>query len=367
MMLSDRARNKWLWIGIIGAFSLFIYEIRPILLPFITSFIVAYALSPLISKLEFYKINRGLGALLLVGAFFVFLATLLFMAIPFLQTELTFLVSKLPTYGNRLMTFLKPIIDDLAIYIKPTDLERLQSTASEYLMDIVRWLLRAIVSVLTSGLALANLISLIVITPIVSFYFLRDWNKMSGAIDSLLPLQNAPKIRNLLNEIDETIGGYARGQGLVCLTLGVYYATMLSIAGLDFSVMVGTIIGCVAFIPYVGAFIGFVLSLGIAFSQFNDWSSIGLVAGIFLVGQILEGYLLIPRFVGDRVGLHPVWVIFAILAGGVLYGFIGVLIALPMAAALGVVVRFSIQEYKTSLLYKGLTTVKSKKASEKTL
>ena len=226
-------------------------------------------------------------------------------------------------------------------------------------MDIARWVLRVIVSVLTSGLALANLISLIVITPIVSFYFLRDWPLMTRTVDRLFPLQNATKIRTVLSDINNTIGGYARGQALVCLTLGIYYAFALTLVGLDFSVLVGAIIGFIAFIPYIGAFTGFVLSLGIAFSQFNDWYSIGLVGLVFLLGQTLEGYLLIPKFVGDRIGLHPVWVIFSILTGGVLYGFIGVLIALPVAAALGVVVRFLIDEYKASPLYQGAKLKKS--------
>ena len=359
MSMTEKSRNKWIWVGIIVAFGAFIYAIRPILLPFMTSFIVAYALSPAVAKLEKLNINRGLSAALLVLAVFVFLATLLFYAIPFLQRELTFLVSRLPEYADRLVDFCQPFINDLAAYIKPTDLERLQSTANEYVMDIARWVLRVIVSVLTSGLALANLISLIVITPIVSFYFLRDWPLMTRTVDRLFPLQNATKIRTVLSDINNTIGGYARGQALVCLTLGIYYAFALTLVGLDFSVLVGAIIGFIAFIPYIGAFTGFVLSLGIAFSQFNDWYSIGLVGLVFLLGQTLEGYLLIPKFVGDRIGLHPVWVIFSILTGGVLYGFIGVLIALPVAAALGVVVRFLIDEYKASPLYQGAKLKKS--------
>lgn len=348
----DKSRNKWVWLSIIAGIGIFVFMIRPILLPFITSFIVAYALSPAVEIFEKYKINRGLSAGLLVLAFFLFIATILFYAIPFLQMELTFLVSKLPEYGDRLVAFIQPYIDDLSIYIKPTDLERLQSTASDYFMDIVRWVLKMIVGVLTSGLALANLISLVVITPLVSFYFLRDWNVMTNSVNKLLPRENAARIQRLLQDINNTIGGFARGQALVCLTLGIYYAIALTIVGLDFSVLVGAIIGLVAFIPYVGAFTGFVLSLGIAFAQFNDWYSIGLVGLVFLLGQTLEGYVLIPKFVGDRIGLHPVWVIFAILAGGVLFGFIGVLIALPVAAALGVVVRFLIVEYKASPLYK---------------
>ncbi|MBL8676373.1 MAG: AI-2E family transporter, partial [Alphaproteobacteria bacterium] len=278
---------------------------------------------------------------------------------PFIQTELLRLAFRLPQYGDRILSTLQPYIDNASLYIKPEDINRLRELASSYFGDAITWGIKLLVKVLTSGLALANLLSLIVITPIVAFYFLRDWNKIIQAIDSWLPRPYEPTLRHLFTEMNNRIGAFVKGQSLVCLLIGAYYIIALTLAHLDFSIVVGMVIGTIAFIPYVGALVGFMLSMGIAFSQFSDWASIGVIAGIFVVGQTLEGYLFIPYFVGDRIGLHPVWVIFSLLVGGVLYGFIGILFALPVAAAMGVLVRHLLELYMKSPYYLGSTPLKA--------
>lgn len=302
----------------------------------------------------------------MIVSFFVLIGLLLFIAIPFIQVELLHLASQVPQYGDRILKGVKPLLDEFSLYIEPTDIERLRNLASSYLVDVVTWGVKLFARILTSSLALANLISLIVITPIAAFYFLRDWRKMIQAIDSWLPRYYEPTIKKLVIEINTTIGSFARGQALVCIAVGIYYSTMLTIVDLDFSITVGLVIGVMAFIPYVGAIIGLLLSMGIAFAQFTDWTSIGLVAAIFFVGQTLEGYLLVPYFVGGRIRLHPVWVLFALLAGGLLYGFFGILFALPIAAAIGVLVRHALDLYLKSPYYLDHKIPEKKKTREAT-
>ncbi len=359
-------RQTWLWLGLSAAFIGSLYLLKSILMPFLTGLLVAYAMNPAVRQLEKRGIPRPMGTLFMILSFFLMIGLLLFIAIPFIQTELLYLASRVPQYGERIMIALQPLLDEASRYMQPADLERLRELASTYLGDVVTWGIKFLAGILTSGLALANLISLIVITPIVAFYFLRDWNKIITMIDSWLPRPYEPTLKRLFTEINATIGGFAKGQALVCLVVGTYYCLTLTLAGLDFSLAVGPMIGVMAFIPYIGALLGFLLSMGIALAQFSDWYSVGVIAGIFAVGQTLEGYLLIPYFVGDRIGLHPIWVLFALLAGGVLYGFVGILFALPVAATLGVLVRHGLELYLKSPYYLGQSSGQRKKSRETT-
>jgi predicted PurR-regulated permease PerM len=196
-------------------------------------------------------------------------------------------------------------------------------------------------------------LSLIIITPIVAFYLLRDWDAITAKVDSWLPRQNAPTIREQFLAIDGTIAGFVRGQSTVCLVLAALYGISLTVIGLKSGLMVGIGAGLISFVPYLGAAMGMVIGVGIAIVQFPEWTTIAIVGGVFLFGQTLESYVLTPRLVGDRVGLHPVWIIFALLAGGAVMGFTGVLIAVPAAAVIGVLIRFSLTRYMASDLYSG--------------
>jgi predicted PurR-regulated permease PerM len=200
-----------------------------------------------------------------------------------------------------------------------------------------------------------NILLLFVIVPVVAVYLLLDWDRMVAQIDSLLPRDHAPVIRRLARDIDKTLASFIRGMGTVCLILGAYYAIALMLVGLQFGLVVGFIAGLVTFIPYLGAVLGGVLAIGLALFQFwGDWVSIGLVAAIFVLGQMLEGNFLTPKLVGNSVGLHPVWLILALSVFGSLFGFVGMLAAVPIAAALGVVARFATEQYRESVLYKGV-------------
>ena len=195
------------------------------------------------------------------------------------------------------------------------------------------------------------MLSLLVITPLVAFYLLRDWDLITEKIDVWLPRRAQPKIREQAGAIDDTLAAFVRGQSSVCLILALFYGIGLTLVGLKSGLLVGFGAGFISFVPYVGAAVGLTVGLVIALFQFSEWLPIVIVAAIFLVGQTLESYVFTPKLVGNRVGLHPVWVIFALLAGGTLFGFTGVLLAVPMAAITGVLTRFAISRYLVSPLY----------------
>jgi predicted PurR-regulated permease PerM len=220
----------------------------------------------------------------------------------------------------------------------------------------------------SSASSLIGIITLFVIVPVVSVYLLLDWDRMIAHIDALIPRDHAPTIRKLAADIDETLAAFIRGMGTVCLILGTYYAIALMAVGLQFGLVVGLIAGLITFIPYLGSLIGGILAIGLALFQFwngieiidngvatysTDWLRIGLVAIIFVAGQVVEGNFLTPKLVGNSVGLHPVWLLLSLTAFGTLFGFVGLLVAVPLAAAIGVIIRFAIDQYNSSLLYKG--------------
>lgn len=357
-MMDQTQSRTWPWMIAIGLGIAALYLVQDILLPFTAGLLVAYAMTPAVRCMSKWGVPRGIGSLLMIVGFMVIIGGLIFIALPFMNTEFMNLAKHMPDYVVRLRGILEPVLDDLSTYFEPSDINRIRETATSHVVDAIRWGVRFLAGILTNGLALANLISLIVITPIVAFYFLRDWEKILATIDGFLPRSGASSIRKVASDINDTIGGFAKGQATVCLVLAVYYMVMLTLVDLDFSVTVGLVIGFMCFIPYVGAITGFVLSMGIALAQFSDWTSIALVGAVFAVGQSMEGYLLVPNLVGDRIGLHPVWVIFSILAGGVIFGFVGILIALPVAAAIGVLVRFGLDSYRKSSYYLGDNSTK---------
>ncbi|MGB1088839.1 MAG: AI-2E family transporter, partial [Alphaproteobacteria bacterium] len=229
-----------------------------------------------------------------------------------------------------------------------------EGVGAELARSTIQWGMSLAREALNQGVALFNLLSLLVITPIVSFYLLLDWDRMIERIDGWLPREHRQTITALALEVDRRMAGFVRGTGLVCISLGSFYAIALTLLGLEFGFIVGAIAGAVSFVPFLGFIVGFVLSGLLALVQFwPDYMMIGAVAGVFIAGQVIEGNFLTPRFVGRNVGLHPVFVIFALLAFGSIFGFVGVLIAVPMAAAIGVLVRFSIERYLASGFYRG--------------
>jgi predicted PurR-regulated permease PerM len=341
-----------IWAVILVAFILFLVVLSDILLPFVLGMAVAYFLDPVADRLEEAGVNRSLATAFIIGVFvlLVILATMLL--VPVLIDQILGLLKRLPGYITSLQEFLMPIIDRFIDVTALKQNEEFQKTVSGYAGQAVKTLGSLSTNIVGGGLALVNIVTLLVITPVVAFYLLRDWDHIVDKVNSWLPRKNATEIRVLSKEIDDVLAGFVRGQSTVCLILATYYGIALMITGLEFGLVIGIVTGLISFIPFVGAIIGFIASVGVALFQFwPDFFMIGIVGVIFVVGQVLEGYVLTPNLVGEKVGLHPVWVMFGLLAGGSLFGFVGVLIAVPMAAVVGVLSRFAIKQYLDSPLY----------------
>lgn len=348
-MTAERKLVLWFAVGAGGL--LLLWLLRGVLTPFIAGMAVAYFLDPLADRLEERGCSRTLATLLILAAFFVAAIVLLVVLIPVLHAQVAGFASRLPGYVEAARGAIEPLLAQLQAELTPQQVEDIRSAASAYAGDVVKWLGRALGGIVSGGVAIFNAVSLVVITPLVAFYLLRDWDRIIAWIDGLLPVEAADTIREQVREVDTRLAGFVRGQSTVCLVLGAAYAVGLTVIGLDFGLLVGLGAGLISFIPYLGTAIGFGVGIGIAFAQFSDWVPIVLVAAVFVTGQVLEGFVLTPNLVGDRVGLHPVWVLFALMAGGVLFGFVGILLALPAAAVIGVVVRFAVSRYRTSALY----------------
>ncbi len=311
-------------------------QLSEILLPFVLGFTLAYFLDPLADRLERVGLPRIVATNLITLAFgFTVLAGLVF-GLPALAAELGGMVERIPVYTERLEDWMagNAILRDYPDAV---------SAGIKAVRDGVRGFAG---DILLTGLSVLNVLALVIITPVVAVYMLNDWDRMVDQLDRLLPKSQAPQVRLLATQIDEILAGFVRGQITVCFLLAVFYATSLSVVGLDAGIIVGVTAGLTSFIPYVGAVFGVALGLAMGLGQFGaDYIMLAQTAGVFVLGQFLEGNVLTPRFVGDRVRLHPVWIIFALLAMGNLFGFIGLLLAIPVAAAAGVLVRYAINIY----------------------
>lgn len=331
-------------------FLLLLWLLGNVLLPFLVGGAIAYFLDPVADRLERWGFSRT-GATATISLVALLLAVLLILAvIPTLVQQLTGLINAAPAISARLQAFLIERFPELT-----DSTSTIRQTLAQIAASIQAKGGQLAETVLTSAMSLVSALVFIVVVPVVAFYMLLDWDHMVARIDSLLPRDHAPVIRRLGTEINEVLAGFVRGQLSVCLILGIYYSVALMLAGLQFGLVVGALAGAITFIPYVGAIVGGVLAIGLALFQFwGDWLSIGIVAAIFAAGQFMEGNILTPKLVGGSVGLHPIWLLFALSAFGSLFGFVGMLVAVPVAAAIGVFVRFGIAQYQSSLLYRGL-------------
>ena len=359
----DRARQIRFWLLALLGFLLVIYLLRSMLLPFVAGMAVAYFLDPVCDRLQRLGCSRVWATTIVSICFVLVLALAILLILPTLQNQVLSFVQRVPGYLDRLVNRVLPELQHLGARLGIANLADLRSEASGQIGAIVGWVGGVIAGVVTSSVALANLLSLLFITPVVAFYLLRDWDRLRNQTNSLLPQRHAETIRQQLTLVDRTLAGFVRGQATVCLVLAAYYGIGLTVIGVDFGLVVGIGIGLISFIPYLGSITGFVVSVGIALAQFDSLLPVGLVVGLFALGQFLEGYVLTPRLVGDRVGLHPVWVIFALLAGGSLFGFVGLLLAVPAAAVIGVLTRFAVLRYRDSRYYRGDPTWPSSPSS----
>jgi predicted PurR-regulated permease PerM len=337
-------------VGIIG----FLWLFNPILAPFIVGFVVAYLLSPLVSKLEKKSIPRWLSALVILSLFFIFVILGLLIAIPVLLREAVEFIKLLPTafaWGQNWVNETLPMIEIPSSF---EDVKDMDTTAiSDKMGSVFEFGKNILGNIFAGGLAVIGFISFIALMPIVAFYLLIDWARLGEKINSLMPEKNAQNIKSILHDIDTSLAGFIRGQLTVCFLLGAFYAIALSLLGLQYGFFVGVAAGVLSIIPYVGSMFGLVASVGLAFYQFGGWEYPLAALAIFIVGQLVEGNYLTPKLVGESVGLHPLWVIFALMAGGTLLGLMGMIIAVPVAAIIAILVRHATARYRQSSYYKG--------------
>lgn len=345
-------RKILFWIALGIAFFAFLHLISSILLPFVAGMMIAYFLDPAADWLERRGCSRVVATGALIFGFFALLALVVLALAPVLYDQFVGLMKSLPGYLARLREYAGPqierMLNSVATPAQSEEAKQAVASASGDLFGVAR---KFAASLFASGMAFVNLMALIFLTPVVAFYLLRDFDVMVAHIDGLLPRASAPTIREQVREMDRTIAGYLRGQVNVCLLLAAFYAVGLSLTGLHYGILVGILSGLLSFIPFVGAMSGFVAATLIAVFQFDELWRIALVMGVYGIGQFLEGNILVPKLIGDKVGLHPAWVIFGMLAGGAILGFVGVLLAVPITAIIGVLVRFATQRYRESVLY----------------
>lgn len=346
-------RRIWFWVAGLVLVLVALYFLRGILLPFVAGMAIAYLLDPICDRLDRWGCPRSIAAVLVLVVFVLAVVAVLLLLVPLIQAQLSELIVRLPDVINALGTRMQSLLSKLARRIPLGEMSQLGTMLRGQSGNVLNWAAQVVGSVLSGGWAVVNILSLIFITPVVAFYLLRDWDRLVARVNEWLPRDHAGVIRDQARQMDATLAGYVRGQALVCLFLGTFYAVGLSSVGLDSGLSIGLLAGVLSFIPYVGTLVGFVCSVGLAFAQFSEWPPIIVVIAIFVAGQILEGYVLSPKLVGERVGLHPVWVIFALLAGGALFGFVGILLALPVAAMAGVLTRFALRRYLASPYYRG--------------
>ncbi|RUU68547.1 AI-2E family transporter [Mesorhizobium sp. M2C.T.Ca.TU.009.01.2.1] len=350
-------RQILFWLATAVLLALFLYVFSGILLPFVAGMVLAYFLDPVADWLQRLGLSRLMATVVILIAFIVVVVLAFVILVPVLATQMADFARKLPEYLTRLQS--------LITSFDPKWLEQRFGVNAAGLRDGLNSLLTSGFSLLTavftsiwsSGVALVSVVSLFVVTPVVAFYMLLDWDRMVAEVDGWVPRDHVETVRALARDINTATAGFVRGQGTLCLVLGAMYATGLTLTGLNFAILIGFFAGLISFIPYVGSLTGLVLAVGVAFVQFwPDWAMVVLVACVFFVGQFIEGNILQPRLVGKSVGLHPVWLMFALFAFGALFGFVGLLIAVPASAAIAVLVRFAIGRYLESPLYKGHAT-----------
>jgi predicted PurR-regulated permease PerM len=347
-------RQVTFWIVALAVFAALLWLLSPVLMPFVAGMALAYLLDPLTRQIERIGIGRGLSALVVIALIIVAFVIVVMLVAPILGAQLFELIDKIPGYTERLQALITDPNREWLAKIFGSQGSSSGRSVGGLMAQGASWIAAFLASLWSGGRALISLFSVLIITPVVAFYLLCDWDRLVAAVDNGIPVPHRETVRRLAREIDAAIAGFVRGQAVVCLVLGAFYAIGLTLAGLHFGFLIGLMTGLMSFIPFVGAMSGFLIATGVAIAQFwPDWVSIMAVVGVFVIGQGLEGYVLSPKLVGAKVGLHPVWLMFSLLAFGYLFGFVGFLVAVPLAAAIGVLVRFALRQYQASPIYTG--------------
>lgn len=349
---ATRLQRIALLVGLIAVAFLGLKLFAPILLPFVLAGVIAYVLDPPASRLERLRVRRGLAALVLIVGVMLAGLFVTLLIYPLILSQIGLLLGRLPLYVLQLQAWAQQIMASLEDGLGPEFRNtQLRDLVSGQAASMLSYALSALPGLIGGSVAVFNVLMLVVVTPVVGFYLLRDWPHMIAMVDSWVPRRYVPIVRAQAKEVDRILSAWVRGQALCCVILALFYIIALQLVGLEFGLIVGLAAGLLSFIPYVGSITGGVTSLALAAAQFPDWRGVTMVAVVLLVGHTLEGYVIYPRYLGDKVELPAVWVIFALFAGGVAFGFLGVMLAVPMAATIGVLCRFWLRRYLQSPLY----------------
>ncbi|MCF6370564.1 AI-2E family transporter [Rhizobium halophilum] len=346
-------RHILFWVAALAVFVVFLWAFRSILLPFVAGMALAYFLDPVADWLERRGLSRMMATVVILVCFVLVFALSLMILIPVIVSQLNDFARALPGYVSQLQELIATPDAFLPDWLSG-QIETAKQNFSDVMSEGAGFMAGLLRQIWASGKTLLDVVSLLVVTPVVAFYILLDWDKMVAKVDGWVPRDHSGTVRQLARDMDLAIAGFVRGQGSICLILGIFYAVGLSLIGLNFGLLIGFVAGMISFIPYVGSFIGLALSLGVAVVQFwPDYTWIVATAVVFFAGQFIEGNILQPKLMGSRIGLHPVWLMFALFAFGAMFGFVGLLIAVPAAAMVGVLVRFVLSRYLESDLYYG--------------
>ena len=361
-------RQVLFWAIVFAVLGYALHVLGSTVTPFAAGITLGYLLDPVVCKLERLGLNRLGAALLILVVFVSVFVVILILVAPILTSQLVTFAQRLPGYAMRLQAL--AVEESNALIAKygggwlnalglseQLSSVQIQKSIGDFVAEGAQWFVNALRSLVSGGAAVFDFLSLLIITPVVAFYILIDWDRMIAEIDSWLPIEHRKTLRAIASEIDHALAGFIRGQSLVCLCLGLWYGIGLTMVGLDFGFLIGVIGGLLSFVPYVGSLFALVLSIGVALVQ--GWPSLKLLfmaLAVVVSGQFLEGYVISPKLVGELIGLHPVWLMFALLAFGQLFGFVGLVVAVPTAAAAGVIARHLIGLYLASPFYRGGST-----------
>lgn len=346
-------RHLIFWGLALSLFMAALYVFNDVLLPFVLGMVFAYLLNPVVNYMGRQKIQRGPASFAIVVVFVALIVAAAGVVFPIVYGEIAELSRHLPEYFERLRMIAAPFVDRLEGILGRQDADEIQTIAREHAGTAAGVAGAVAGGIAQGGMALLNALGLFVITPFVTYYMMKEWPRITKWVTDLVPRPNQHEILRIFHDIDRKLSGFIRGQALVALFLGISYALALSVAGLNYGFLIGLFSGFLSIIPMVGSVTGFVVGVLVAWLQTGEWQFAAVVAAIFLTGQAIEGNLLTPKIVGDRVGLHPLWIFFALMAGAALLGFLGMLIAVPVAAAVSVLIAFAIKRYKASPYYKG--------------
>ena len=350
--MNPEISRRWQWLAIIVVLGFVVWLLSPVLMPFVVGGMLAYMGDPLADRLERWQLSRTLAVSIVFVIMLLVVAGILLLLVPLVERQVVRLINNLPRYVAWMREVAFPWLQ-VHLHLQPGsfDVDSIIKALQSHMGSVSGIVATAVAKVSKSGFGIVLWLTNLVLIPVVTFYLLRDWDVMVARLDSMLPRRQRPTIVRLTRESNQVLGAFVRGQLLVMVALGIIYGVGLALIGLSVGPLIGMIAGLLSFVPYLGFIIGLVAALIAVMVQYGDWLHLGLLAIVFTIGQMMEGYVLVPKLVGDKIGLHPVAVMFAVMAGGYLFGFIGILLALPAAAVIMVLLRYGYERYRRSDLY----------------